>query len=317
MTHVWRLPSPTLMVRAIHPASRLAFFSYSDTLVLLQWDCGKVWQLRTIDQVVDEEIWTGITDANTFAPQPGLPKCSVFDTDMPCEHIPIRASSHFFGLTFRGVSMSEAQITPGGRHAETRVRISFLAYDILRGLFHYRVSVLLPPTAATDGIMHDEPPPHMSVRLLAVHRLAQLYATTGEAATNVPRSRSGFTPGSRGFVSACFMGRTGKRGVWIERRRGSMQRNVIAFSTALDALGEEDAADDGLENTPGGRTGGQSDSETDQQDWTLHSEARPIDGRVIYEVNSYDLRDDITRCAFAEAMGTVILGNRKGDLKLL
>ncbi|KAH9933402.1 uncharacterized protein B0H18DRAFT_644146 [Fomitopsis serialis] len=336
---VWKLPNPALSVRAIHPASNFAFFSYSDTLVLLQWDYGKVWQLQTIDPVNDEDFWTGVIAAkfisprhilcfkthdvellalpNTFSPNTGLSSGSTSGTNVSHGLVPIRAFSHFFpGLTFRGVSVSDPEVSLSGIRAETRVRVSFLAYDILRGLFHFRVSVLLPPLADTSGDMPDIPPPHMAVRLLAVHRLAQLYTTSGDGVANVPRSRSGFTPGSRGFVSACFMGRTGKRGVWIERRRGSMRRSVIAFSTALDALDEDDFLDNEVHAAPAGE-GSRLDSELEQQDWTLQGEARTIDGRVIYEVNSYDLRDDITHCAFAEAMGTVVLGNRKGDLNLL
>jgi len=337
---VWELPNSALSVRAIHPAFKLVFLSYSDTLVLLQWDCGKVWQLQTIEPANDEDFWTGVIAArfisprhilcfkthnvellalpNTFSPNTGLSSsCTTSGTNVSHGLVPIRAFSHFFpGLTFRGVSVSDPEVSPGNIHAETRARVSFLAYDILRGLFHFRVSVLLPPLADSSGAVPDIPPPHMAVRLLAVHRLAQLYSTAGDGVANVPRSRSGFTPGSRGFVSACFMGRTGKRGVWIERRRGSMRRSVIAFSTALDALDEDDFVDNEALAASGGEPS-RLDGEPEQQDWTLHGEARTIDGRVIYEVNSYDLRDDITHCAFAEAMGTVVLGNRKGDLNLL
>ena len=193
--------------------------------------------------------------------------------------------------------MSEVQLSQERTHA----RVSFLAYDILRGLYHYRVSIQLPPPDGPDVLAAESAPPQMTVRLLAIHRLAQLYSLGGSGASEAPRGRSGFTPGSRGFVSACVLGRTGRRGVWIERRRGSMRRSVIAFSEADDV--EEERGDwggEGVENQ-----GVDVDwmklrlSEDDTGGEDVGSEtaivredrcAKPIDGRVLFEVNSYDLR---------------------------
>lgn len=211
-------------------------------------------------------------------------------------HLPTKVHSHFLsGLTFRGVSVSEVQLSQNGTHA----RMSFLAYDILRGLYLYRVSILLPPP--DSGNVSDSPPPQLTVRLLAVHRLAQLYALGSASASSAPRGRSGFTPGSRGFVSACVLGRTGRRGVWIERRRGSMRRSVIAFEET------EDDKDEEVEGESEGGAGQHvadvdwprlqlSDQEFDEGiegETTIDREdrcAKPIDGRVLFEVNSYDLR---------------------------
>lgn len=52
----WKLPGPALTVRALYPPSSLAFLSYSDTLVLLQWESGKMWQLRTIEHMNEDEF---------------------------------------------------------------------------------------------------------------------------------------------------------------------------------------------------------------------------------------------------------------------
>ena len=210
-------------------------------------------------------------------------------------HLPTRVHSHFLsGLTFRGVSMSEVQLS---QH-HTSARVSFLAYDILRGLYHYHVSILLPPSSDAPHVLSesDSPPPQMSVRLLAVHRLAQLYSLGGASAGSVPRGRSGFTPGSRGFVSACVMGRTGKRGVWIERRRGSMRRSVIAFEVVDDVEGERvDGEVDGAERRVADEDWTRlqlSDDDSDDEAPIVKEDrcVDPIDGRVLFEVNSYDLR---------------------------
>ncbi|KZT70804.1 hypothetical protein DAEQUDRAFT_810395 [Daedalea quercina L-15889] len=333
--HAWKLPRPNFMARALHAASKLAFFSYSDTLVLLQWEIGKIWQLRTVDEPTEEEFWTLIIAArfispyhiicvktrtvelltlpSTFLSYPNLSSTSdILRNDENIGHLPTKILYHFLsGLNFRGVSMSEAEVSSDG------VRISFLAYDILQGLFHYRVSLLLSPSTVPTEVGHDGPPSYMAVRLLAVHRLAQLHSTAAEGAANMPRSRSGFTPGSRAFVSACILGRTGRRGVWIERRRGSMRRSVIAFSTAADAPDEEGSSSRRPGTASGGDDVDQRSGRQEEQDWMSYGEVRPIDGRVIFEVNSYDLHEDITHCALAESTGTVILGNRRGDLKLL
>lgn len=212
-------------------------------------------------------------------------------------HLPTKVHSYSLsGLTFRVVSVSEVQLSQNGTHAQ----VSFLAYDILRGLYLYRVNILLPPSDSsnTPYVVPDSPPPQMTVRLLALHRLAQLYAFG--SGHSVPRGRSGFTPGSRGFVSACVLGLTGRRGVWIERRRGSMRRSVYAFKVA-----EEEEAEGGLEgagqritasldmiglqlSNPTGDEG--ADRETAITRAMEDRRAKRIDGRVLFEVNSYDLR---------------------------
>ena len=50
------LPGRPLTIRALYPPSHLAFLSYSDTLVLLHWESGKVWQLRTIEHMNEDEF---------------------------------------------------------------------------------------------------------------------------------------------------------------------------------------------------------------------------------------------------------------------
>lgn len=166
---------------------------------------------------------------------------------------------HRFGeMTFRGVSFSDPEVveSPEG----TVVTVAFLASDVLRGLFHYEVTASLPRTAGPSSDSAppspitsrpqagSQPPPpmEMSVRLVAAHKMAQLVNTalllgTG---TDTPTPRSMFSAGARGFVSACVLGPQGRRGVWIERQRGNMDRTVFGFSRARDAGRESDASGD-------------------------------------------------------------------------
>ena len=94
--------------------------------------------------------------------------------------------------------------------------------------------------------------------------------------------------------------------MWIERTRGSVKRSVVVFS----------ASDDRHE-------GGGTDLDGEDK----------IDGRVVYESNSYDLRgkpadvlfngadpdltEDLTHCVFCEASGLIVLGTRLGEVQVL
>lgn len=155
----------------------------------------------------------------------------------------------------------------------TTIGISLLAFDVLRGLFHYNIEARFihnsdssSPMSAQDGSVLR--PLDMNVSLLAAHLMAQLVSPASDAfrgPTAPALPRSGFTPGSRGFISACALGDQGKRGVWVERHRVSMGRSVFGFSTsdycARDGTGME-----------------------------AHGESQAIQGRCMHEMNSYDLR---------------------------
>lgn len=160
----------------------------------------------------------------------------------------------FTEMTFRGVSFSEPQT-----HSSTDgsvVSVTFLAYDVLRGLFHYEVKAELPKSISD--------PTGISVRLLAAHRMAELVNAADLRGTDTPTPRSMFRTGPRGFVSTCVLGPQGRRGMWIERQRGNMDRAVFGFTYA---------------RTAGSQT--EDSAETDDQG---------IDGACLHEVrNSYDL----------------------------
>lgn len=176
--------------------------------------------------------------------------------------------------TLRGVSFSEPRVTTS---TETQqIVASFLAYDVLRGLFHFGVTLTLPRPSAHQGT-HRQTPLDVSCALLAAHHMAQLIPLNDIVRSDTPTPRSGFTSGSRGFISACALGAQGKRGVWIERQRNNIGRTVLGFAAAdyrtdLRVL---------LDGEPGANLEADAGS------------TAAIDGRCLYEVhNSYDLRGE-------------------------
>lgn len=162
------------------------------------------------------------------------------------------------------------------------IGVTFLAYDVLRGLFHYSVetqfscvndkhsSVLSSPFEGANSLPC---PMDVTVTLLAAHHMAQLVRVTDVIPGPHRFSRGGFTPGSRGFISACALGDQGKRGIWVERQRSSMGRSIFGFSTG-------NYFKDDKPLTGSDRPGYLTDGE--------------IQGKRIFEVvNSYDLRGEL------------------------
>lgn len=169
-------------------------------------------------------------------------------------------------LSFRGVSFSEPQVSKG---AETDIHTaSFLAYDVLRGLFHYQVKLTLPhfTSDSPHPVKRAPIPLNVSCELLAAHHMAQLRNDS-----TVPRS--GYTTGSRAFISATALGARGKRGVWIERERKDMNRAVFGFAAA-------DYYPVARDTSAGVQAGNEETSAS-----------ADLKGKRLYEVrNSYDLR---------------------------
>ena len=91
--------------------------------------------------------------------------------------------------------------------------------------------------------------------------------------TPTPISRSGFGPGSRGYVSASALGSQAKRGVWIERERSSVKRTVYAFEVDV----EDEAGDEGDERGNNRYLCGDGGT-------------NPLLGKRLHQVESYDLR---------------------------
>ncbi|KAI0357986.1 hypothetical protein OH77DRAFT_1421245 [Trametes cingulata] len=272
--------------------------------------------------------------------------------------------SHYHpSATFRGASFARPVVhrpsphlgAASREHEPTKVSTSFLAFDVLRGLFHYSVEVILPPSISppdspvSDAYTHPAPPPPIDVhiQLLSTHNMALPVplppATFADAApplhptpTSAPAlaehagagtgagtgtfPRSGFGHGTRGFVSACALGPAGRRGVWVERRRGAVRRVVYGFdAVGRIGVGDEDA-DESLREEVEGSDAEEIETEpmgVDVMNGGLSGRAGAIEGKEVYEVNSYDLRDDITHIAFAEATGLIAVGTRKGEIRVL
>lgn len=179
-------------------------------------------------------------------------------------------------ISCRGVSFSEHRVSE--EDSMTTITCDFLAVDVLRGLFHHRVTTLFPPAFLAQQASYSKPdypnnptsrlndvtpPLSMDVTLVTVHHMAQSIPR-GLDRASTPTPRSGFTPGSRGFVSTCAFGAQGMRGVWVERERNSVKRSVYGFE--VDRLG-----DDGREVCEARRPG-------------------MLEGKCIYSVVTYDLR---------------------------
>ncbi|KAL6307218.1 hypothetical protein BKA93DRAFT_94708 [Sparassis latifolia] len=342
------MPTPMLLVRALYPPGNLAIISHSNSFILLNWGTSERWEVDTSNPD-EEELWNGIIGAKFLSARhilcikvhcielctlPALPSRSkTTQRDTIQQEARIRAHVVTYTLprtTFRGGSFSAphtlSQPDPSPTEwSTTRMSISFLAFDIIRGLFHYRVSVDLPcpPMSPPPSCISKEAPapPHMAVYLVAAHHMAVpagASASSHSGSMRVPRS--GLTPGSRGFVTSCVLGQTGRRGVWVERRRGSVRRGIVGFATARDAL-EEDGLNERATNgtQQAGQIGaaGGTDERDSDPNWWENGVEPGIDGRTVYEINSYDLRDDITHCAFAEATGRIVLGTRNGRIQVL
>lgn len=272
-------------------------------------------------------------------------------------------SHHLTNTTFRGASFARPTVHFPSRHLPaghpdseaTKVSTSFLAFDVLRGLFHFSVEMTLPLPPADSQPTHDIAAPiDVHIQLLASHNMA--LPVFPHPQVGAMSHRSGFSHGNRGFVSACALGPTGRRGVWVERRRGAVRRVVYGFDAARPTPGPEDT-DTGGDGDAGklqdpmetedtnsvGTHSTRSESPGDHPIGTLvqnvlAGRGGAIDGREVYEVNSYDLRgayfpykastsliphvvhllvDDITHVAFSEATGLIALGTRKGEIRVL
>jgi hypothetical protein len=194
-----------------------------------------------------------------------------------------------------------------------------LAYDVLQWFFHYLIHL-----------------PTLNVQLVGMYSLAQ-----STSQNHVP-------DGTCGFVGTYCLGKQGKRGVWIERERGSMKRGVFVFEAGrqdgdMEVMDkdqpEETIVFDLYENEASGQVERiisirPVNKFTDRK---LRTHTATIDGWFIYEVGSYDLRDecfpqhlslmfidiivfraeDLTHCTLCEVSGRIVLENWGGEVMVL
>ncbi|KAI0640750.1 hypothetical protein C8Q79DRAFT_994736 [Trametes meyenii] len=366
------IASPVLCLRALDPSQSALLLSLPSSFHLVNWETGQRIIVHMLSEEEEElwngvvgatfltsrhilvlkahsiEICT-LLDTRATVLSVSASGISEVPTDSvvampsrPCEkHMRAMVHSHYLSsTTFRGASFAKPIVRrpafyPGAASTQdepTKVSTSFLAFDVLRGLFHFSVEVTLPSASALpQRPAHDAPIPlDVHIELLSSHNMAlplsPLVPTDGTATpTNgtgtIPRSL--FSHGTRGFVSSCALGPAGRRGVWVERRRGAVRRVVYGFDATnlgtegglYEGVGSDIQPEDDMDARSEESNEGPSAETTDAAGIGRCTPA--IDGREVYEVNSYDLRDDITHIAFAEATGVIVLGTRKGEIRVL
>ncbi|OBZ73604.1 hypothetical protein A0H81_05973 [Grifola frondosa] len=313
------ISAPAFLVRALHPSSCLAAFSNSDTLYLANWESRARWIIDVPPEMKSEKspslrqrtqrgslFHNILVNSSDDIPPPNtsrlLPGHTPTSTSLDAYKSPSLNFSRRFLL---GPSYLKL------RRAVTRRSLSFLANDALRGytiivsrscslvLFTYKCYV----------------PPYMSVNLLEAHPKGVIsMANKRNGPIYVPRSAFTSSTGTRGLVTACALGPAGLRGVWIERLRAITKRSIIGFAARYEsASGSRDERGTPVEHL----ARGYEEENDDEHEWRGNGTQREIDKKILYEVRSYDLRDDVTHCAFSEATGKIVLGTRKGKLQIL
>lgn len=203
------------------------------------------------------------------------------DTEHP--RLPVLKQS--FPSTFRVASFSEIEngctdaATVGGAYSNLFC-LSVLAYDVLQGLFHYKICINIPhwtPAGASYVV------PSLDVDLVGVFAMANnipALLTLPSSAWQSPSvddlptptptptpthtfggnaGRLGPNPSTRGFISTYSLGSQGRRAIWVERKRGSVVREIMVWS-----LGHKEK-------------------------YRQEETAKEMSGSVVYTMASYDL----------------------------
>ncbi|OSD04879.1 hypothetical protein PYCCODRAFT_1363605 [Trametes coccinea BRFM310] len=355
------IASPVLCLRAINPEQALLLLSLPSTFHLLNWETKQRTVVHMLSEEEEElwngvvgatfltsrhilvlkahsiEVCTLLDVENANQEQSQSRRVEHSPNSVPVglpgpveRHMCAVVHSHYLpSTTFRGVSFAQPFIHRPSHHAgasssqlePSQVSTSFLAFDVLRGLFHFSVSVTLPPPSEMHSGRDAPTPIDVHIELLASHNMAlpislppPVDGITTPTEGFGTFSRSGFSQGTRGFVSSCALGPAGKRGVWVERRRGAVRRVVYAFDAVRQNAPDNVPGEEYFGSAIGETTGG---GKMPVKPVHTSGRAGTIKGHEVYEVNSYDLRDDITHIAFAEATGLIALGTRKGDIRVL
>ncbi|KJA27954.1 hypothetical protein HYPSUDRAFT_34195 [Hypholoma sublateritium FD-334 SS-4] len=337
------------VIRCMDPERKLIALSTSGLVEILNWDecqggsAGDSLNSQTITVNADDQegLWNGIIAVRFIGEYVLIfrtrsmevlkygPGCHSFtNSESP-------SLKHKFNMTFREVSFSETTTLYHPVSQTQTSELSLFAYDVIQGLFHYVVRVR---TSATLEIDADGIYPSLEVILTGVYPLAvsatlsQLYlpllpahdtpsgaspaapANTAYSANFTPsplptplsthmparaslRMQSGLDGGARGFLSTQAIGAQGRRGMWIERKRASTLREIQVWGQASPTALASYA------RTPPSAGAAMA--------------AVEIPRRIVHSLQSFDLRDDITCCAFGELSGVIVLGHRSGDISVL
>ncbi|KAI0796202.1 hypothetical protein C8Q75DRAFT_366786 [Abortiporus biennis] len=316
----FRTPNRAQLVRTFDPSGTQLLYSHLQSLFLVELNTQRTYAISTGEG--EEELWSSVVGVKYMTPNHIIClktrsvelitlswKSAHSNDSQGGNQIHEARTFHSHSLehtfketTFRGVSFSKpyVRLEQSEEGLTACVSISFLAYDVLRGLFHYRVNARIPHSAHGNEV-ESSIPFSLDVDMIAAHHMAESIQRPIDPfaieRSETPTPRSGFGPGSRGFVSTCSLGPSAMRGIWVERQRNSVKRTIFGFKTLLDA--NHHLIADSLESRE-----------------TL-AEHRAIDGKCVYTVQSYDLRDDITHCALSEVTGRIVIGTRNGDVLVL
>ncbi|KAI0030063.1 hypothetical protein K488DRAFT_88110 [Vararia minispora EC-137] len=279
------------IARTLDAERRLVVFSRVSFIEIVHWPTNVGISIDTRTEDI-EELWNGIValrfigpyllcirtrsielydipfpfpkDLQYFVPSTlgsVMPNASRPQSPPHSTSLPPVASHVFASLSFRAVSIA-SPLQPVKEVDTTTTTLSFLANDVLRGLFHYRLDVLVFED-------QDAHPPELRVRLIGAYT------------------------GIHGFVSSIALGPQNLRGVWIERTRNNTARRVVTFTTSRPAF--EAPAEVLIWRAPdaedfSGEEDAENVNETEQR--TETGGLALIEGKVVYEVHSYDLRGE-------------------------
>ncbi|KAG7093454.1 hypothetical protein E1B28_007131 [Marasmius oreades] len=220
------------------------------------------------------------------------------NTNTPCTLPTLR--HHFRKYSFRDFCVAQVE-----KNGDDTYVVKFLASDVIQGLFFFSSTITIPSNPLEEPTLHvDLVYIHSMIPSIPVRRLKQnehalqpsdeASGSSGRLVLNTGHVRSPF------FVSAFAMGPQGMRGVWIERRRGTMAKHIVTcrFTTETEEEGEELLGD--------------SEAEAGLADAPIL-----LDGRVVHTLKSPDLNEDLMHCALGEVGGIIVVGNRSGDVLLL
>ncbi|KAF9558687.1 hypothetical protein CPC08DRAFT_819146 [Agrocybe pediades] len=332
-------------LQTIKPADKSLVISKPGVVEIIYWDKQFHVDLEkksiTLQLEDLEGLWNGIIAVTFIGPY-----VLVFKTrslEIHGKDSSTALLKHAFSMSFRVVSFSDSITSPDSSTGLVKHEMTLFAYDVIQGLFHYTVRLTVLPS---DGSSRDMPL-SLDVRLTGIYPLAlgvvhphpqgsgtpsaiesssvpmtfsanfspsptftpshaspggmsssSVYSREDNNSTPTPISASS-DYSSRGFLSAHVLGPQGKRGIWVERKRSSIVREVHVWAR----------------QPPTNRAPNVSLSSSLPADPS--STAVEIDRNVVYTSKSYDLRDDITCCAFGELSGTIVLGHRSGELSII
>ncbi|KAE9390461.1 hypothetical protein BT96DRAFT_1024562 [Gymnopus androsaceus JB14] len=304
--------SASQTVRHICPRESLAAFSKMNSVELVRWpgdsNEGVTLVADTTHSVELDDMFTTILSLRILDGY-----ILIFKTrSIELHPIPDSKGSpstvlrhNFPSYNFRDVRISDVETDSKQSLSEGEkvFTLRMLASDIIQGLFYFVVNV-----SFTTG-----QPPLLDVNLTAIHGMANHIPVHGRLSEQQPAGSSSTTTigpvreraelerfftralgssRSSSFMSAYAMGPQGMRAIWIERNRRSTLKQIVACRLLPDP-------EDSLE--PNARVGF----------------PRALDALVVYAIESYDLREDITHCALGEVSGRIVLGNRVGDVFVL